>query len=209
METACWVVPDELIDPNGYGRSQGRLVHRLTYELFKGSIPVGLCIDHLCRNRACCNPEHLEAVTIGENSRRAPAELRRKGGLKAGAKTRARTHCIHGHEFTESNTYWHSDGRRDCLTCKEARTRACQLRKGRVVGPSRKEQRKEALLLVQVAIPTNQFQVGWVELLKTFGEGRSLREIALSRTVTPSSISGQLQLARLWARQFLSPSKIP
>lgn len=59
----------------GYGsvsvRVDGRVTstpaHRMAYTLAKGPIPAGLTIDHLCRNRACCNPAHLEAVTIGEN----------------------------------------------------------------------------------------------------------------------------------------------
>lgn len=55
-------------------QSTGRIipVHRLAYRLFKGPIPRGMEIDHLCRNRLCCNPSHLEAVTRTENIRRSP-----------------------------------------------------------------------------------------------------------------------------------------
>ena len=44
--------------------------HRVAYEELVGPIPDGLVLDHLCRNRRCCNPEHLEPVTDGENTRR-------------------------------------------------------------------------------------------------------------------------------------------
>src|SRR5207245_6492477 len=55
------------IQSKGYGHLNGRLVHRIVYELVHGPIPAGLTIDHLCRNRRCANPSHLEAVTMKEN----------------------------------------------------------------------------------------------------------------------------------------------
>ena len=62
-----------------YGRfkikNKIKLAHRVAYELVKGSIPDGLQIDHLCRNKCCVNPNHLEAVTPQENSRRATGKL--------------------------------------------------------------------------------------------------------------------------------------
>lgn len=62
--------------------------HRVAYTVFVGDIPAGLEIDHLCRNRLCVNPLHLEPVTRSENHKRKPP----------------RTHCFRGHEFTEENT---------------------------------------------------------------------------------------------------------
>jgi hypothetical protein len=50
--------------------------HRYAYEQAKGPIPAGMVIDHLCRNRACCNPDHLEVVTRGENVKRGVASRR-------------------------------------------------------------------------------------------------------------------------------------
>ena len=74
-------------------------VHRLMYSKYKGDIHSGLVIDHLCRNRICCNPDHLELVTLNENTMR---------GVGITAVNKTKTHCIHGHEFTLENTYIHT-----------------------------------------------------------------------------------------------------
>ncbi|MFJ4777405.1 HNH endonuclease signature motif containing protein [Streptomyces sp. NPDC088762] len=75
---------------------QKRYTHRIMYEQAKGPIPEGLQIDHLCRNRACANPEHLEAVTQKENILR---------GTGPSAQQARQTHCLNGHPFDEVNTY--------------------------------------------------------------------------------------------------------
>lgn len=71
----CWIFEHAAASSNGYGRFSlnGRTVmaHRIAYELVKGPIPPGLFIDHLCMNRPCVNPDHLEPVTHTENIRRA------------------------------------------------------------------------------------------------------------------------------------------
>lgn len=80
-ERGCWVYAGAKTS-NGYGHvntggtPRFRYTHRLVYEEMVGSIPLGTEIDHLCRNRACCNPEHLEAVSHVENVRRGVAARR-------------------------------------------------------------------------------------------------------------------------------------
>ncbi|MGH7474177.1 MAG: HNH endonuclease signature motif containing protein [Candidatus Methylomirabilales bacterium] len=98
------------------GRKGGTsLVHRLVYEHFRGPVPEGLELDHLCRNRVCCNPDHLEAVTHRENSKRGSA-----GAVNA-ARQRAITHCPKGHPYDEANTYRSRKGSRSCRQCGRER----------------------------------------------------------------------------------------
>lgn len=99
----------------GYGRFGRRdatsQAHRISYENLVGPIPEGLVLDHLCRNRSCVNPEHLEPVTIGENVLR---------GETLPAKLKARTHCINGHEYSLANTHW-LNNKRFCRACNRER----------------------------------------------------------------------------------------
>ena len=85
-----------------------KYAHRLTYEAFISLIPKGLTIDHLCRNKLCVNPKHLEAVTLAVNKER--------GNSPAAINTR-KTHCHNGHEFTRENTIVNKIGKRRCRTC--------------------------------------------------------------------------------------------
>jgi hypothetical protein len=87
--------------------------HRLGYELWRGPIPYGLTIDHLCRNRRCLNPDHLEAVTHTVNVRR---------GLATGPQPK-RDRCYRGHLFTSENTRLSPDGAQHCKLCAADRQR--------------------------------------------------------------------------------------
>jgi len=112
----------------GYGRigvkgDKQDYAHRVAYRLMRGPIPDGLTIDHLCRNRGCVNPAHMEVVSSRTNTLR---------GNSVGAINARKTHCKHGHEFTPENTY-HSRGRK-CRTCC-LRLKAAQWRRNKTNRP--------------------------------------------------------------------------
>ena len=97
----------------GYGlfrfKNRSYLAHRFAYETLVGDIPEGEELDHLCRNRACCNPDHLQAVTRRVNVLRGFAT----SGLNA-----RKTRCPQGHAYDEANTYISkTNGGRQCRAC--------------------------------------------------------------------------------------------
>ena len=123
--TNCWIWKGAH-RPDGYVqiRVANRLVyaHRISYEVFVGPIPEGLTLDHLCRVRACVNPEHLEPVTLRENIRRGESES---------AKNARKAHCKRGHPLSRENLIVESNGRRKCRTCARARDAVRRQAEGR------------------------------------------------------------------------------
>lgn len=115
-EWECWEWPLTKGERYAQFKHGGRLhlAHRFSYEVFVGSIPEGLTIDHLCRNTACVRPEHLEPVTMRVNVLR---------GDSFASHNKRKTHCDSGHEFTLENTRINGDGSRGCRECGRIRKR--------------------------------------------------------------------------------------
>lgn len=108
-------------DKDGYGiithyvdaKKWTRKAHRIAYLLAHGQIDPGLTIDHLCRNRRCVNPAHLELVSMKENTFRGvgPASINVK-----------KTSCMRGHPLSGENLYLDPrDGHRACKACRDSR----------------------------------------------------------------------------------------
>lgn len=100
-------------------RWEGKWVgaHRVSLVLAGVAIPPGYDVDHLCRNRGCVNPDHLEPVTHQENVRRGIT------GLVTAQRQMSKTHCPQGHPYDEVNTFRTARGR-GCRTCHRERVRA-------------------------------------------------------------------------------------
>jgi hypothetical protein len=113
----CWIWTGAK-NSAGYGQLKidGHAVyaHRLSYEWHVGPIPPDMTIDHLCRTPACCNPAHLEVVTMKENLLRSTSPA---------AKNARKTHCLRGHPLDKANTYINAKGQRSCLICRDASDR--------------------------------------------------------------------------------------
>lgn len=133
-ETGCWLWVG-LRTAQGYGflRAGGRTqaVHRVSYTLLVGPIPMNLTIDHLCRTRCCLNPDHLEVVTLEENVRRGW-----KANRDRPSREREKVCCPRGHLYSEENTYLDKRGWRKCRTCireRQARRRLVEGEKIRAI----------------------------------------------------------------------------
>lgn len=117
-ESGCWIWSGAK-NAHGYGtvwfQKKSWLAHRLSYAANVGCVPAGKELDHLCRNRDCINPDHLEAVTHHENVLRG----------NAGKYLSDKTHCKRGHEFTGEKI----DGRRICRPCMRLHTSNYRKRK--------------------------------------------------------------------------------
>lgn len=105
----CWEW-DGPLDADGYARIGNKQAHRFLYKKLVGPIPKGFVLHHLCENRSCVKPSHLQPLSREEHAR--IHNLARP----------AITHCKHGHEFTSENTYVHR-AKRYCIACRRQRQR--------------------------------------------------------------------------------------
>jgi hypothetical protein len=112
-------------DKDGYGKLKVANVtyraHRYVWELMVGPIPDGLVIDHLCRNRGCVNPDHMEPVTVAENLHR---------GFSIQAQNARRERCPRGHEYRHTQ----GNGWRHCHECNNQKRRERRARAKEVSG---------------------------------------------------------------------------
>jgi hypothetical protein len=116
-EGDCWVWT-KYRDKDGYGTftaagpGKSTRVHKFAWQTLVGEVPDGYELDHLCRNRPCCNPDHLEVVTHAENMRRTDATAQ-----KLKYKASQRTHCKRNHPYSGRNLVM-DGGQRRCRTCR-------------------------------------------------------------------------------------------
>jgi len=117
----CWNWTRPL--DSGYGRfwfeGKTKLAHRISYEIYVGPIPTGLQIDHLCRNRSCVNPMHLEPVSLAVNVLR---------GIGITADNARKIKCKRGHPLCGENLRINVNGNRECKECQRDRVRQWRLR---------------------------------------------------------------------------------
>ena len=122
---SCWIW-EGTREADGYGRFKPGprpvMAHRFAYQLLSGSIPEGLQLDHLCRNRGCVNPMHLEAVLPVVNIRRGMTG-------KVNNRNSRKTHCPQGHPYDLLNTYHWPNAPSQSRLCRECARQRERLRR--------------------------------------------------------------------------------
>ena len=138
----CWAWAGAHFKATGYalftvrserdGKWRPTVAHRIAYQLYIAEIPVGLVLDHLCGNRACVNPWHLEPVPIGENVRRGWLALSDADRYPSWTFTPDwQGRCNRGHLITPETVVTRKNGKRECRECVRARDRARNANGGR------------------------------------------------------------------------------
>ncbi|PXH62351.1 HNH endonuclease signature motif containing protein [Klebsiella variicola] len=123
LETGCWIFTGSRL-PSGYGilwngaRPTG--AHRISFQLYKGEIPAGKEIDHICNNRSCVNPAHLQAISHKENIHKSSTLM----GVNA-----RKSHCKRGHPLNGENLHITPLGARQCKECMRMHARNAKARK--------------------------------------------------------------------------------
>ncbi len=182
-EGGCWVWVASL-KTTGYGQIQlgGRTLaaHRASYELYVEKPDSSLTLDHLCMNKLCVNPEHLEQVSRAENTRRWAATI---------------TACPAGHAFDSANTHFDKHGNRHCRRCNNDRT---------AVISARKRVEREAAGLARGPLLTDQD----VETMRAKrAAGLSVRAIAAEFAVSASHASKLISGSRARRQRHTGPTK--
>jgi hypothetical protein len=158
------------IGSKGYGLAHigGReriAAHILEWEKVNGPVPDGLVLDHLCRNKACVNPAHLEPVTQRENVCR---------GTAPSAQNAAKTHCAYGHPLTGENLIYDAEGYRMCKTCQVRRDEASRKRKRDINAAIKAERANGPYLVAPAGYEAARISFGRINHLKQVGKDVAL-----------------------------------
>lgn len=120
LDYGCWHIKVNCRTNSGYPIFLGKLAHRQSYELFRGELVDGLVIDHICNDKLCVNPNHLQQITQRENTLRGTSPI---------AVNASKTHCNNGHELLGDNLYVKPNGSRNCKTCRRGAAQRYSLRR--------------------------------------------------------------------------------
>lgn len=127
--TGCWLWVAS-VNACGYGtigvHGKSVLAHRVAWTLYRGEIPVGMCVLHICDTPPCVNPAHLFLGTPRDNA----VDRQKKGRGDDGSHQTRKTHCPRGHAYTRENTHIHRN-KRYCRACHRDDMRL-RRREGRV-----------------------------------------------------------------------------